>query len=156
MSSASIAADGNNYIDKLALILINSTNKQLVARSFGKTVYYTPGGKREEGESDIEALVRECREELAIDLLSATKTPADIVPYGTFQAQAYGKPEGTMVRITCFRVVPREAEIELESLVRPSEEVEELSWIDSTFDREKLTVTGIMILEDLKEKELID
>jgi len=30
-----------------------------------------------------------------------------------------------------------------------------LKWIDSTFDREKLTVTGIMILEDLKEKGLI-
>ncbi|KAK1743719.1 hypothetical protein QTG54_005316 [Skeletonema marinoi] len=64
--------------------------------------------------------------------------------------------EGTMVRMTCFRVVPREAEIELESLVQPSEEVEELAWIDSTFDMEKLTVTGIMIVEDLKEKGLID
>ena len=146
----------NNYIDKLALIMINSENKQLVARSYGKNVYYTPGGKRESGESDEEALLRECREELDVDLLSATKTPATIEPYGTFQAQAYGKPEGTMVRMTCFRVVPREAEIELVSLVKPSEEVEELAWIDSKFDHDKLTVTGIMILEDLMEKKLID
>jgi len=153
---SSTDTDGNSYIDKLALILVNSSNKQLVARSFGKTVYYTPGGKRETGESDVEALVRECKEELDVDLLSATKTPATIEPYGTFQAQAFGKPDGTMVRMTCFQVFPREAEIELESLVKPSEEVEELSWIDSTFDREKLTVTGIMILEDLKEKKLID
>ena len=156
MVAADTNTDGNSYIDKLALILVNSANKQLVARSFGKTVYYTPGGKREAGESDVEALVRECKEELDVDLLSATKTPATIEPYGTFQAQAYGKPAGTMVRMTCFRVVPREAEIELESLVKPSEEVEELSWIDSTFDREKLTVTGIIILEDLQEKKLID
>lgn len=148
--------DDKNYIDKLALILINSDNKQLVARSFGKTVYYTPGGKREAGESDIEALCRECQEELDVDLLTATKTPANIVPYGTFQAQAYGKPEGTMVRMTCFRVLPRESEIELENLVKPSEEVEELKWVDSNFDRDKLTVTGIMILEDLKEKNIID
>jgi 8-oxo-dGTP diphosphatase len=152
----SAANDGNNYIDKLALILVNSDNKQLVARSFGKTVYYTPGGKRETGESDVEALVRECEEELDVHLLSATKTPATIEPYGTFQAQAYGKPDGTMVRMTCFRLFPREAEIELETLVKPSNEVEELTWADSTFDREKLTVTGIMILEDLKEKKLID
>ncbi|KAL7430902.1 hypothetical protein ACHAXM_002403 [Skeletonema potamos] len=152
----SAANDGNNYIDKLALILVNSYNKQLVARSFGKTVYYTPGGKRETGESDVEALVRECEEELDVHLLSATKTPATIEPYGTFQAQAYGKPDGTMVRMTCFRLFPREAEIELETLVKPSNEVEELTWADSTFDREKLTVTGIMILEDLKEKKLID
>lgn len=148
--------DGNSYIDKLALILINSENKQLVARSYGKKVYYTPGGKREAGESDVQALLRECKEELDVDLLSATKTLGNVEPYGTFQAQAYGKPEGTMVRMTCFRVVPREAEIELESLVQPSEEVEELAWIDSTFDMEKLTVTGIMIVEDLKEKGLID
>lgn len=150
------STDDNNYIDKLALILINSDNKQLVARSFGKTVYYTPGGKREAGESDIEALCRECQEELDVDLLTATKTPANIVPYGTFQAQAYGKPEGTMVRMTCFRVLPRESEIELENLVKPNEEVEELKWVDSNFDRDKLTVTGIMILDDLKEKNIID
>lgn len=150
------STDDNNYIDKLALILINSDNKQLVARSFGKSVYYTPGGKREAGESDIEALCRECQEELDVDLLTATKTPANIVPYGTFQAQAYGKPEGTMVRMTCFRVLPRESEIELENLVKPNEEVEELKWVDSNFDRDKLTVTGIMILDDLKEKNIID
>jgi 8-oxo-dGTP diphosphatase len=156
MSMSTGGTDDKNYIDKLALILINSDNKQLVARSFGKTVYYTPGGKREAGESDIEALCRECQEELDVDLLTATKTPANIVPYGTFQAQAYGKPEGTMVRLTCFRVLPRESEIELENLVKPSEEVEELKWVDSNFDRDKLTVTGIMILEDLKEKNIID
>ena len=154
--SATTESNGNNYIDKLALILLNSERKQLVARSYGKNVYYTPGGKREEGESDIKALLRECKEELDVDLLSSTKTPATIEPYGTFQAQAYGKPAGTMVRMTCFRVSPPEAEIELESLVKASEEVEELKWIDSSFDNGKLTVTGIMILEDLKEKQLID
>ena len=144
-----------NYIDKLALILINSKNQQLVARSYNRDVFYTPGGKREAGESDHQALLRECNEELAVDLTSSTKVPATIKPYGSFEAQAYGKPEGTMVRMTCFRVHPREAELELEQMVKASEEVEELKWIDSTFDREQLTVTGIMILDDLKEKGLI-
>jgi hypothetical protein len=46
--------------------------------------------------------------------------------------------------------------MELENLVKPSEEVEELKWVDSNFDRDKLTVTGIMILDDLKEKNIID
>jgi len=148
--SSSTDTGEKSYIDKLALILINSKQEHLVARSFGKTVFYTPGGKREQGESDEEALIRECNEELSVDL-SASK----IEPYGTFEAQAYGKPEGTMVRMTCFQVAPREAELELENMVKASEEVEELKWIDSSFDREKLTVTGIMILEDLKEKGLI-
>ncbi|KAL3806395.1 hypothetical protein ACHAXA_001162 [Cyclostephanos tholiformis] len=145
-----------SHIDKLALILINSHRQQLVARSYDKAVFYTPGGKREPGESDKEALLRECIEELSVDLLTSTKTPATIQLFGTFEAQAYGKSEGTMVRLSCFRVTPRDAELELEHMVKASEEVEELKWIDSSFDREKLTVTGIMILDDLKRKGLID
>ena len=60
-----------------------------------------------------------------------------------------------MVRITCYRVLPRDAEIELSKLVKANEEVEELGWISSSYDKEKLTVTGIMILDDLKGKGLI-
>jgi len=156
MSSSTTDNEQKSYIDKLALILINSKRQQLVARSYGKEVFYTPGGKREQGETDIQALVRECIEELDTDLLTSTKTTASIEPYGVFEAQAYGKPEGTMVRMQCYRVTPVEAELELESLVKASEEVEELMWIDSTFDRSKLTVTGIMILDDLHEKGLIN
>ncbi|KAL7553201.1 hypothetical protein ACHAWF_016483 [Thalassiosira exigua] len=154
MSPSSNGGD-KSYIDKLALILVNSKQEQLVARSHGRSVFYTPGGKRETGESDEQALNRECLEELAVDISKATRTPARIESYGTFEAQAYGKPEGTMVRMTCYRISPRDAEIELEKLVEASSEVEELKWIDSSFDKEKLTVTGIMILEDLKEKGLI-
>lgn len=154
--SSSAGRECINCIDKLALILINAKRQQLVARSYNRTVYYTPGGKREAGESDIEALTRECREELSIDLTSSSTTPAIIEPYGTFEAQAYGKPPGTIVRLTCYRITPRNAELELEHLVKASEEVEELKWIDSSFDRERLTVTGVMILEDLKRRELID
>ena len=154
--SSSAGRECINCIDKLALILINAKRQQLVARSCNRTVYYTPGGKREAGESDIEALIRECREELSIDLTSSSTTPAIIEPYGTFEAQAYGKPPGTMVRLTCYRITPRDAELELGHLVKASEEVEELKWIDSSFDRERLTVTGVMILEDLKRRELID
>jgi 8-oxo-dGTP diphosphatase len=154
--NSSIEYESTNYIDKLALILINSNRQQLVARSYDRTVFYTPGGKREAGESDIDALIRECREELSVDLLSSTNTPAIIERYGTFEAQAYGKPLGTIVRLTCFRISPRDAELELEHMVKASEEVEELNWIDSCFDKKKLTVTGIMILEDLKAKEIIE
>ena len=144
------------HIDKLALILINSKRQHLVARSYNRDVFYTPGGKREPGESDHEALRRECIEELSIDLLSSTKTPTTIESYGTFEAQAFGKPEGIFVRMSCYRVTPRDAELELECMVKASEEIEELMWIDSQFDRDKLTVTGRMILDDLKRKDLVN
>jgi 8-oxo-dGTP diphosphatase len=144
--------NNNAHIDKLALILINSQNQQLVARSTGKSVFYTPGGKREHDESDKQALIRECFEELSVNLTDI----GTIEPYGTFSAQAYGKPPGVEVRMTCYRIYPREAELKLEGLVKANAEIEELKWIDSSFDRERLTVTGLMILDDLKMKGLID
>eukprot|EP00854_Cymbomonas_tetramitiformis_P006133 gene6133-7356_t len=130
------------FIDKLALILI-SNRKTLVARSRGKEVFFTPGGKREPGESDEEALVREVIEELAVEVVTST-----IKPYGTFQAQAFGKPEGTMVRITCFTA-------DYKGTLTPSSEIDELKWISSS-ERHKTTITGQMILDDLKAKDLID
>mmetsp|Transcript_6959 Transcript_6959/g.11218 ORF Transcript_6959/g.11218 Transcript_6959/m.11218 type:complete len:143 (-) Transcript_6959:160-588(-) len=130
-------------IDKLALILV-SDRKQLVVRSKGKTAFFTPGGKRENGETDEQALVRECKEELTIDLKTET-----IMPYGVFQAQAFGKPEGTMVKMTCFTA-------EYIGTLQANEEIEELQWITSSFPHDQLSVTGIMILDDLKGKDLID
>ena len=129
------------YIDKLALILVRG-RQQLVARSRGKTVYFTPGGKREPGESDEQALRRECKEELTVGL-------KNIQPYGIFEAQAFGKPVGTNVRMTCYTA-------DYEGTLQPSDEVEELLWIKSDFPRKKMTVTGLMILDDLKKKNIID
>lgn len=80
MSGAKSDDGINNYIDKLALICINSNRKQLVARSVGKSVYFTPGGKREPGETDDEALRRECMEELSVNLSTLTNTTASIEP----------------------------------------------------------------------------
>jgi 8-oxo-dGTP diphosphatase len=132
-----------SFIDKLALILVRD-RRQLVARTAGKAAFFTPGGKREPGETDPQALCRECQEELTIQL-----KPDTIQPYGVFQAQAFGKPEGTMVRMTCYTA-------EFSGTLQPSEEVEELKWIRSDFSPDKLTVTGQMILADLKERDLID
>lgn len=132
-----------SYIDKLALILIRD-RKQLVARTKGKTAFFTPGGKREAGESDEQALVRECYEELTISLNRAT-----IQSYGVFEAQAFGKPEGTMVRMTCYTA-------DFEGTLTPSNEIEELRWIDSACPDSDLSITGVMILEDLKAKGLVD
>eukprot|EP00967_Tisochrysis_lutea_P070707 scaffold93433_cov32-Tisochrysis_lutea.AAC.1 len=132
-----------SFIDKLALILVRD-RRQLVARTKGKTAFFTPGGKREAGETDEQALVRECKEELSIDLLTHT-----IQPYGVFEAQAFGKPEGTMVRMTCYTS-------DYAGTLTPSNEIEEIRWIDSTCPDEDLSVTGVMILKDLHAKKLVD
>ena len=131
-----------SYIDKLALVLVRD-RKQLVARTKGKTAFFTPGGKREAGESDHDALVRECHEELTITLTRST-----IEPYGVFEAQAFGKPEGTMVRMTCYSA-------DFEGTLTPSNEIEELRWIDSS-QADLVSATSALILQDLKAKGLID
>lgn len=133
----------DSFIDKLALVCVRD-RRQLVARSRGKQAFFTPGGKRETGESDQEALVREIREELGVRVLEPS-----IRIYGVFQAQAYGKPTGTMVRLTCYRA-------DFEGTPAPCNEIEELRWITSSEDRKLLTVTGNMLLDDLRGKGLVD
>ena len=84
-------------IDKLAFLHIEN-KRLLLTRSRGNDTFYIPGGKREEGESDQEALIREVKEELSVDLESST-----IEFVETFQAQAHEKPEGVNVRMTCYQ-----------------------------------------------------
>ena len=54
-------------IDKIAFIYIKDS-KILSTLSKGKDTYYIPGGKREENETDEETLIRECKEELTINI----------------------------------------------------------------------------------------
>ena len=138
----SYVVGGMAFIDKIALVLVRD-RRTLVARSKGKQVYFTPGGKREPGETDAQALVREIKEELNVDI-----TVDSIKRYGTFQAQAFGKPAGTMVRITGYTA-------EFTGELLPGAEVEELRWISWT-EKDLTTVTGQLVLDDLKEKGLID
>lgn len=140
---AAVHMAAESFIDKLALVLVKD-RKQLVVRSKGKAAFFTPGGKREAGESDEAALIRECKEELTVDLKADT-----IKAYGVFQAQAFGKPEGTMVRMTCYSAL-------FDGELQASQEIEELRWVDSSVSPELLSVTGVMILNDLKAKNLID
>ena len=57
-----------SYIDKLALILVRN-RRQLVAQSRGMQVYFTPGGKLEMRGSNIQVLIRECKQKLTVDLV---------------------------------------------------------------------------------------
>ncbi|WP_312018506.1 NUDIX domain-containing protein [Streptomyces sp. I05A-00742] len=105
-------------IEKVAWIHREDGGRVLVARSRGKDAYYLPGGKPEPGESDREALVREVREELGVDLVPDTVTPAF-----TVRAAAHGKPGGTEVRMACYTADHR-------GTPEPRSEIAELAWLD--------------------------
>lgn len=130
-----------SYIDKLAWIYIKD-KKILSTRSKGKDAWYIPGDKREGQETNIEALLREIKEELTIDLI-----PETISLYGVFEAQAHGKPEGTIVRMTCYIAF-------FKGDIRPSSEIERILFLDSS-TKEPMSPVDYIIFADLKEKKLI-
>jgi 8-oxo-dGTP diphosphatase len=129
-------------IEKSAWIEIVD-RKVLSTRSKGKDTYYIPGGKREANETDFEAVVREIREELSVELDST-----DTKQVAVFEAQAHGKPEGTIVRMTCF-------EGPYSGRIQPSAEIEEIVWI-SHDDKDKSSPVDGLILDWLKESDRID
>lgn len=131
----------NNYIDKLAWIYVED-GKVLSTRSARKDTWYIPGGKREEGETDEQALVREIREELSIDIM-----PETISYFGTFEAQAHGKPEGIVVRMTCYTG-------DFAGDMRPAAEIEEYAWFGYE-GKEKSSPVDKLIFDYLKKKGLI-
>ena len=104
-------------IDKLAWIEIQ--HKMILStRSKGKDVYYIPGGKREPGESDHTALIREIKEELSVDLIT------DSLEYlGTWEAQAHGHAAGVKVRMTCYTG-------KYTGQLVPAAEIAEMAWLD--------------------------
>ena len=125
-------------IDKLAWIHIND-GRLLAARSRGKDAFFLPGGKRESGESDEEALIREVREELTVALNRDTLRPLHV-----FEAQAHGQPEGVVVRMTCFTG-------DYSGTLQPSAEIEEIAWLTYA-DRERMSLVMRNIVDWLRDR----
>lgn len=103
------------FIDKLAFLYFKE-KQILMTLSKGKDTYYIPGGKRERAETDEQALTREVKEELTVKII-----PKTIKHYGTFKAQAHGKAEGTIVRMTCYTA-------EFEGQLKASSEIQDLAY----------------------------
>lgn len=128
-------------IDKIAFIYIKD-GKILSTLSKGKDTYYIPGGKREGLEKDEETLIRECKEELTIDIIKDT-----IKYYGTFEAQAHGKSEGILVKMTCYRA-------DFSGEIKASSEIQEIRWLDYG-NLDIISPVDKLIFKDLYEKNLI-
>ncbi|MFI7702349.1 NUDIX domain-containing protein [Nonomuraea sp. NPDC049480] len=122
-------------IDKVAWILLEG-GQILSTRSRGKDVYYLPGGKREPGESDLDTLVREIDEELAVAIV-----PSSAMHFGTFQAQADGHADGVTVQMTCYTA---------EYLGTPtaSSEIDEVVWLTYA-DRHRVAPVDKIVFDHL-------
>jgi len=128
-------------IDKLAWLYIHE-GKLLNARSKGKTLFYLPGGKREQGESDEQALIREIKEEVSVELI------ADSIKYaGTFEAQADGKDDGVIVELTCYFA-------DYQGELSPDAEIEEIAFIGYE-DKSRCSLGAIKVMQWLKGQGLV-
>ena len=130
-------------IDKIAFLYLKD-GKILSTLSKGKDTYYIPGGKREGNETDEETLIRECKEELTIDIKKDT-----IKYYGTFEAQAHGEKEGILVKMTCYTA-------EFDGELKADSEIEELKWLDYSNLNVAISPVDKIIFKDLYDKNLID
>lgn len=131
-------------IYKSAGILLKD-RKLLVTRSTGKDFFVSPGGKIETDETSQEALLRELREELGIEV-----EQPDLSEFGTFYAQAAGETD-KFIKMDVFLVTKWYGEIV------PSSEVEEVIWIN--FRDKGINLGSIFrhdVLPKLKEMDLID
>ena len=128
-------------IDKLAWIEIK--DKQILStRSFGKDKYYIPGGKREANETDLEALTREIKEELSVDL------EANSLNFiGVFEAHAHGHSHDVSVKMTCYAAAYK-------GTLKASAEIEEMIWLTSA-DKDKISAVDQLIFDFLKLNDLI-
>jgi 8-oxo-dGTP diphosphatase len=87
----------------------------LVVRSRNKKAFYLPGGKIEPGETPQDAVRREVREELGVEL----EHPEVLKRY---VAPAYGEGEGAIVDMTCFTA-------QLLGTPQPTSEIAELTYV---------------------------
>jgi 8-oxo-dGTP diphosphatase len=129
------------YIDKLAYVYIED-GKLLMSMSKGKDTWYIPGGKRERGETDLETLTREVKEELTVEIVQESAKK-----YGVFEAQAHGKPKGTMVRMTCYMA-------DFIGVLKASSEIEKIVFMGYN-QKDKSSPVDHLIFDDLHQKGLL-
>ncbi|TQN28548.1 ADP-ribose pyrophosphatase YjhB (NUDIX family) [Haloactinospora alba] len=125
-------------IDTVAWVHVEN-GRVLGTRSREKDVYYIPGGKRENGESDLQTLLREVGEELTVSVL-----PETAVHLGTYEAQAHGHPDGVTVRMSCYTGDYR-------GTLTPSNEIADVVWLTHA-DRNSTPPVDRLVLDDLRAR----
>jgi 8-oxo-dGTP pyrophosphatase MutT (NUDIX family) len=119
-------------VDTVAWVRLED-GRILCARPRGKDIFYIPGGKREDGESDQQTLLREIAEELTVAL-----RPETVRHMGTYQAE---QPDGAVVRMSCYTA-------EYSGTLAASSEIDELAWF-AYADRPRVPPVDQLLFDDL-------
>ena len=82
---------------EVAAVALIRDRRVLMVTARGRDVIFMPGGKIDAGETAAQAVVREAREEIAVELV-----PSSIEHLFTVSVQAHGEPEGRLVNMQVF------------------------------------------------------
>jgi len=104
-------------ISVVAAVIRDNVGRVLLVRKRGTAAFMQPGGKRDAGESDVEALSREIVEELGCCIDKRTARSL-----GIFECAAANEP-GFQVRAAVYAV-------NIEGAIKPQAEIDQVVWVD--------------------------
>jgi 8-oxo-dGTP diphosphatase len=107
----------NNVVSVVAALIRDEDGRVLLVRKRGTATFMQPGGKRDPGESDIQALARELVEELGCRVAENSARPL-----GVFECAAANEPD--------HRVCAAVYAVDVAGPIVPRAEIDRVVWVD--------------------------
>ncbi|WP_245641171.1 NUDIX hydrolase [Streptomyces megasporus] len=136
MTGGPVAGPGARLIDTVAWVHLRA-GRILGARTRGKALFYIPGGKRHDGESDLETLLREVEEELTVAI-----APDTVAHLGTYEAPVDEHTAGITVRMACYTG-------DHSGTLAAAGEIEEIAWL-AYADRDRVPPVDRLVFDELR------